>query len=71
MDLLPNTIYAREAFFAYVTFNHGLTEELSAIRATRRSELRASWRPALMVAVLRIGNAKLGGLATKPQDNPD
>jgi hypothetical protein len=32
MDVLPNTIYAREAFFAYVTSRYGLAGELRAIR---------------------------------------
>jgi hypothetical protein len=31
MDVLPNTIYAREAFFAYVTSRYGLAGDLRAI----------------------------------------
>jgi len=36
MSVLPNTIYTREAFFAYVTFSYQLTADLRAIRATHR-----------------------------------
>ncbi len=32
IDVLPNTIYAREAFFAYVTSRYGLAGDLRAIR---------------------------------------
>ncbi len=34
IDVLPNTIYAREAFFAYVTSRYGLAGDLRAIRAS-------------------------------------
>ena len=37
MDVLPNTIYAREAFFAYVTSSYGLAGDLRAIRHIDRS----------------------------------
>ncbi len=32
IDVLPNTIYAREAFFAHVTSRYGLAGDLRAIR---------------------------------------
>jgi hypothetical protein len=32
MDVLPNTIYAREAFFAYIAVSERLRDELRAIR---------------------------------------
>jgi hypothetical protein len=32
MDVLPNTIYASDAFFAYVDLSQKLAEELRAIR---------------------------------------
>jgi hypothetical protein len=37
MDVLPNTIYAREAFFAYVTSRYGLAGDLRDIRSSVRS----------------------------------
>ncbi len=41
MDVLPNTIYAREALFAYVSPSQRLTEQLRAIRVSDRGAKNA------------------------------
>ena len=40
MNVLPNTISAREAFLHYVSLSYELTEELRAIRLTVLSHER-------------------------------